>query len=1250
LFLIELLAFLLGAVADPLSPVLVLEVLLLDIHRLQIEGGVCGAATVDNWPFGRLWTRAGTCMPRRCASVTVSMRVMSAGRGYDYLLKSVVRGDRDMGGSTAITRYYTEEGTPPGRWLGSGLHALGNGEVKHGDEVTPRQLALLLGTGRNPVTGEPLGRAFPEYDGVKVRVAARVAMLPSGLSDEQRRAAAATIAQEEGAAGTRRAVAGYDFTFSVPKSVSVLWGVADAGTQAVILEAHHQAMEEVLAFLEREIATTRRGVDAGDGAVAQADVVGIVATAYDHWDSRVGDPQLHTHVVISNKVKTVGDGRWRSLDGRPLHAAVVALSAHYNAVLADRITKVLAVEWEQRDRGRNHNPAWELECVPESLIGEFSSRSRMIEDETDRLIAKYVDRHGHRPSATRIIELRATATLETRPDKVIRSLFDLTTEWRGRAQAILGVSPVEWAREVTARPVARPALGADDIPLHAIADVGVSVVGAVSEKRSTWRHWNLWAEASRQTMDWRFASVEDREAVIGMVVDAAKQESLGLTPPELATSPAVFRRQDGSTVFRPRHGGVFTSADLLAAEDRLLARSEDRAAPAVGREVIERAARKEHLISAEQVKALAQIAVSGRQVDLLVGPAGAGKTTAMHALKAAWTNVHGDHSVVGLAPSAVAAQVLAEDLGIGCENTAKWLHDHDHDHGQDGGWTQFRPAQLVIIDEATLAGTLALDRITALAAAAGAKVLLVGDWAQLESVEAGGAFTLLASARADVPELTEVHRFTHEWEKAASLDLRVGRTDVIGTYVRHDRVREGTTDEMMDAAYAAWTDDVRSGRTSILVAEATETVRCLNTRARAERIAGRDPAGSIEVQLADGTRASIGDLVITRRNNRRLPTAREGWVRNGDRWRVTHVNHDGSITAERGGIGVSESVTLPAAYVAEHVDLGYAVTAHRAQGITVDTAHVVVSSATTRENLYVSMTRGSGANTAYVALDHPDDVHAPPEPDDVTGRTVLFGVLKHSRAELSAHQTITEEQERWSSIAQLAAEYETIAAVAQRDRWVSLLEGCGLTDEQLASVLESDSFGPLTAELRRAEANDHDVDLLLPALVERRSLEDAADVGAVLISRLQRASLQTRGTRVNRPRYVVGLIPVAEGPMSLEMRVALAERQRLMEVRAVALAMDAVKSEETWLNRLGTPPTADGRSRWLREVSTVAAYRDRYRMDGSQPVGEARTQAQRLDAARARQAIRHARQFARQDNAHRHSGDQTMLLSGRIIG
>lgn len=107
------------------------------------------------------------------------------------------------------------------------------------------------------------------------------------------------------------------------------------------------------------------------------------------------------------------------------------------------------------------------------------------------------------------------------------------------------------------------------------------------------------------------------------------------------------------------------------------------------------------------------------------------------------------------------------------------------------------------------------------------------------------------------------------------------------------------------------------------------------------------------VNLADGTMASEGDLTITRHNDRHLHTLRGDWVGNGDRWAVTRVHKDGSMQVQCLGTTVGGSVTLPAAYVAAHVDLGYAVTAHRAQGMTVDTSHVVVTGSTTRENLYV---------------------------------------------------------------------------------------------------------------------------------------------------------------------------------------------------------------------------------------------------------------------------------------------------------
>ena len=281
--------------------------------------------------------------------VTASMRVMSAGDGYKYLLRTVVAGDGDRALSTPLTRYYTEDGTPPGRWLGSAVTALGGGAITIGAQVTETQLQLLVGMGRDPVTGDPLGAAYRKYPSVTERIQLRITGLDTTLGLMERAEAVAAIEAEETTKGSRKAVAGLDFTFSVPKSASVLWAVSDAGTQSLIADAHHTAVAEMVAYIEREVAATRVGAAGRNGAVAQAEVSGVIAIAFDHYDSRAGDPHLHTHVVISNKVQTVHDGKWRSLDGRPLHGATVALSELHEAVFADHLTRTLGVVWEARE-------------------------------------------------------------------------------------------------------------------------------------------------------------------------------------------------------------------------------------------------------------------------------------------------------------------------------------------------------------------------------------------------------------------------------------------------------------------------------------------------------------------------------------------------------------------------------------------------------------------------------------------------------------------------------------------------------------------------------------------------------------------------------------------------------------------------------------------------------------------------------------------------------------------------------------
>jgi hypothetical protein len=348
-------------------------------------------------------------------------------------------------------------------------------------------------------------------------------------------------------------------------------------------------------------------------------------------------------------------------------------------------------------------------------------------------------------------------------------------------------------------------------------------------------------------------------------------------------------------------------------------------------------------------------------------------------------------------------------------------------------------------------------------------------------------------------------------------------------------------------------------------------------------------------------------------------------VRNGDRWTVLKTHPDGAVTIRRAGHSRGASVTLPAPYAAESLDLGYAVTAHRAQGVTVDTSHTVVSASTTRENLYVALTRGRDANLAYVATDRPDDAHAAPHPsdrDDATARDVLAGVLRNQGAEPSAHQAAQIEHEAWNNTAQLAAEYETLAAAAMEDRWAALIRSCGLVPGQAEAALASEAFGPLAAGLRRAETLGWDPDAELPRLAAARPLDDAADPAAVLHARLGRVldHLERAPARRRQPEFIAGLIPKATGPMPAAFRQALDQREGAFQRRAAEVLDRAAAAGEAWLAELGPRPRNQAAAeRWTRAALAAAAYRDRHQVTGPDLLGPATASAvQRRDAARVR--------------------------------
>jgi hypothetical protein len=499
-----------------------------------------------------------------------------------------------------------------------------------------------------------------------------------------------------------------------------------------------------------------------------------------------------------------------------------------------------------------------------------------------------------------------------------------------------------------------------------------------------------------------------------------------------------------------------------------------------------------------------------------------------------------------------------------------------------------------MIDESSLAGTFSLDEIVGAAKDAGAKILLLGDFAQTGSVEAGGAFSLLVKDRGDlVAELSEVRRFESEWEKAASIELRLGNSSAITAYEANGRIKAGERQELLDAIYAAWRSDVGAGKASLMIAGDAATVTELNSRARAGRIA-EGVIAEAGLSIADGQTAGVGDEIVTRKNNRLLGVGKS-WVKNGDRFVVSSTNPDGTMAVGRNP--GSPEVLLPADYVASHVELAYATTAYRSQGRTTDTSHTLVSPSTTREVLYVAATRGRESNMIYVDTSF--------DPDPATGHDstaieysaaeVLAAVLTNEGADLSAHEALELAQRRAEDFAVLAAEYETLAAVALQQRFDELLDHSGLGADHLVQIRQSDSYGPLLAALRDAESRGLDVNRHLPELGAARGFADAEDPASVMNARVRRWAQTAGSNRRLGVNLVAGLIPRAVGVTDPDMARALDEREAIMQRRARELAESAVAQGQAWVGSLGVPPTDPiARERWMRAVTTVAAYRDRW--------------------------------------------------------
>lgn len=965
----------------------------------------------------------------------MTLHKLHAGDGYTYLTRQVAASDMGRTPGQSLADYYVASGNPPGRWLGSGGRDLGLG-----GRVEELQMRALFGKGLHPdaeqiialevragaleteaARAAKLGRAFPAYTPLRPRaerVAIRITSLTAKLGHSPSAAIQQRIQQAE-RRKERKPVAGYDLVFTPVKSVSILWGLGPAWMREQVEEAHHAAVADTLAWLERETAFGR----VGTRGEQQIETRGFIAAAFDHFDSRAGDPDLHTHVAIANKVRALqdrddGTPRWLALDARALHAAAVAASERYNTRIEDQIVRRLGVEFVDRPgNGRDQKRVIrEVDGVPVALILHFSRRRAAIETRLDQLTVDYRLRHGRDPDNTANLRLAQQATLETRQGKPAPvTLAAKIKDWRAQAVEVVGAAGLE----ALSRPLSGRASGTA-VQNRTVDEMAQLVLAELSARRSTWTRWNVIAEAERQLRAQRFVSPADREIATTALVDRALSPDLAtaltpsdgtqIGPPNAALSLTTDRRRrDGSSVLIQHGAGRWTVPWILNAERRLLehaaavtsyAMDQQSAAAAVtGFDEAEDGG-----LDASQRSLAVGFASDPRRLVVGIGPAGGGKTTAMRALAHAWSSE--GRRLVPLAPTAAAAEVLSAELGCRAENLHKFHHaltqsTIEEKPTADGApttdeWFTLRRGDLVLVDEAGMAGTKMLDWLTMHARERGALVRLLGDPAQMSPVEAGGALSLLAQ-QTSTYELTDLHRFANPDEAAATLAIRNGDRAGLDLYLREDRVRGGIRAGMTHDAFTAWTRDTEQGLRSLLVADTAADVRRLNSRARATRVATGD-VDADGVALHDQTRAGVGDVVVTRRNDRRLTLTRGAFVKNGDHWTVTARHADGSLGVRHTSTGAT--TRLPAEYVARDVELGYAITVTRAQGATADSAHALISARTTREALYVALTRARHQTTIYVATSDTTAEHL--DQDPASPEDVLEAVLAHTSAQQPA--------------------------------------------------------------------------------------------------------------------------------------------------------------------------------------------------------------------------------------------------------
>ena len=698
------------------------------------------------------------------------MLTLRAAKGPDYYERAEFARDD----------YYAEQGQVLGSWVGSGADALGlSGHPAEGD------LGVLL-DGRDPMNGEALSGA-PRRRGGNVA---------------------------------------FDLTFAAPKSVSVLAAVGDEHVREAVLRAHARGVQAALDYLEREACFVRRG----HNGVRVLRGEGFVGGVYIHEMARSGDPHLHAHLVVANRVRGE-DGRWSAPDMRAVYAHAKTAGTIADAVMRASLTQSLGVEW-----GPVTNGIAELVAVPKNVREHFSVRHAEIMEEA--LARGYTS-----PAALSVIQG------ETRDKKRVVSRERAVTQWRARA-AEHGFGERELTRALGRT---RQIETRDYHARLAANEERMLGPAGLTRKSSTF---------TRREVIRALAEVHPEGATPGLLEQLADDL--------LARRCVVLARSDDE-VERGHREGLYTAPDMLSVEVHLVeaAAGRDPIAPVVAdAEAIEATIAQRPTLGTDQVAAVRQLTAGEDRVRVMEARAGTGKTFTLQAVRKAYER--SGTPVVGVAWQGQAADVLQRDAGIASQTAALLLRRID------SGERDAIPARaVVIVDEASMMPTRALERLAHEAAWRSARLVLVGDRAQLPSIDAGGGFAALAD-RLGAVELTENRRQQTDLQRRVAAKMAEGRAqDAVRLLSESGRLH--AFEDARDARAAlieSWARaELFEPSRSLILAHDRHDVRELNEMARA----WRDEQGFLGPtrMWAEGREWATGDRLVCRRNDYSLD------VRNG---------------------------------------------------------------------------------------------------------------------------------------------------------------------------------------------------------------------------------------------------------------------------------------------------------------------------------------------------------------------------------